>query len=246
MVERGTPQTYCRLCSLGWPGIFLMTDFIISWLIIVTQSFRIVDKEKFQVLFKYQWPTTKEFGIPIVLSFEMRLFWRQMRKLSGWRSTSKQVVIILFLILLTYWLQTILGKMPITFDAWTSKSYDSYLAITAHYIDSAKGDTYEWQLKSKVLGFEELHGRHTGKNMATTISNILDTYDIKDNVDYTTFNAIAKIVSICSSDGLPLIMQPPMIRPSLHLPRRWMMRPLVIIVLGILSYSFLFLYANVN
>jgi hypothetical protein len=41
-----------------------MTDFIISWLIIVTQPFRIVDKEKFRVLLKYQRPATKESDIP--------------------------------------------------------------------------------------------------------------------------------------------------------------------------------------
>jgi len=68
------------------------------------------------------------------------------------------------------------------FDAWTSKSYDLYLTITAHYIDSPPDQPYEWQLKSKVLGFEELRGRHSGENMATMISEVLDGYDIKDKV----------------------------------------------------------------
>jgi hypothetical protein len=68
------------------------------------------------------------------------------------------------------------------FDAWTSKAYDPYLAITAHYIDSPKDQPYEWQLKRKILGFEELQGRHSGENIATVISDVLDTYEIKDKV----------------------------------------------------------------
>ena len=102
---------------------------------------------------------------------------------------------------MTHRLQTIPGKISITFDAWTSKSYDPYLAITAHYIESPKGDTYEWQLKSKILGFEELNGRHSGENMATTISNVLDTYEIKDKVGLSAFNVNANLHVFCSSDG---------------------------------------------
>jgi hypothetical protein len=63
-----------------------------------------------------------------------------------------------------------------------SNSYDPYLGITAHYIDSPKDQPYEWQLKSKILGFEELQGRHSGENMASTISEVLDTYEIKEKV----------------------------------------------------------------
>jgi hypothetical protein len=33
------------------------------------------------------------------------------------------------------------------------------------------------------LGFEELLGWHSGENMATKISNVLDTYEIKDKVN---------------------------------------------------------------
>jgi hypothetical protein len=48
--------------------------------------------------------------------------------------------------------------MSITFDAWTSKAYDPYLAITVHYIDSLADQPDKWQLKSKILAFQELPG----------------------------------------------------------------------------------------
>ncbi|KAF8310801.1 hypothetical protein F5887DRAFT_831757, partial [Amanita rubescens] len=55
-----------------------------------------------------------------------------------------------------------------------------YLAVTAHYIDNPPGQPNEWQLKSKVLALEELQGRHTGENMATTIIKVLGQYEIQD------------------------------------------------------------------
>ncbi|KAF4609402.1 hypothetical protein D9613_012987 [Agrocybe pediades] len=59
--------------------------------------------------------------------------------------------------------KSIPGCVSITFDAWTSKSYDPFLAITAHYVDSPKDAPQDWELASlKVLAFEQLNGRHTG------------------------------------------------------------------------------------
>ena len=77
------------------------------------------------------------------------------------------------------------GKMSITFDAWTSKAYDPYLAITVHYIDSLADQPDEWQLKSKVLAFQELPGRHNGENLATTLNKVINRYDIQDKVSYS-------------------------------------------------------------
>jgi hypothetical protein len=83
------------------------------------------------------------------------------------------------------------SRISITFDAWTSKAYDPYLAITAHYIDVPLDQPLEWELKSKLLGFEELQGSHTGANVAVKIVEALDQYDIR------------KKVSLMSSFGTP-------------------------------------------
>jgi hypothetical protein len=74
--------------------------------------------------------------------------------------------------------------MSITFDAWTSKVYDPYLAITAHYIDSPADQRDEWKLKSKVLAFQELPGQHNSENLATTLAEVLNRYDIQDKVSH--------------------------------------------------------------
>jgi hypothetical protein len=76
------------------------------------------------------------------------------------------------------------SRVSITFDAWTSKAYDPYLAITAHYIDAPSDQPLEWELKSKLLGFEELQGSHTGANVAVKIIEVLDQYDIRDKASF--------------------------------------------------------------
>ena len=75
--------------------------------------------------------------------------------------------------------------MSITFDAWTSKAYDPYLAVTVHYIDSLVDQPDEWELKSKVLAFQELPRQHNGENLATTLAEVLNCYDIQDKVSYS-------------------------------------------------------------
>jgi len=56
--------------------------------------------------------------------------------------------------------------------------YDPYLAITAHYIDAPADQLTNWSLKSKLLGFEELKGSHSGVNVSTKIVEVLDQYEI--------------------------------------------------------------------
>jgi hypothetical protein len=60
--------------------------------------------------------------------------------------------------------------------------YDPYLGITAHYIASPPGQPCEWELQSKIIGFEELKGRHSGANIASTMLDVLDHYEICDKV----------------------------------------------------------------
>ena len=63
--------------------------------------------------------------------------------------------------------------ISLMFDAWTSKAYDPYLAITAHYINALSDQLLEWELKSKLLGFEELQGSHTGANVAVNFVSLV-------------------------------------------------------------------------
>ena len=50
--------------------------------------------------------------------------------------------------------------------------------ITAHYIDTSPTEPVDWELKSRLIGFEELKGSHSGANIAAKILEVLDQYDI--------------------------------------------------------------------
>jgi len=74
------------------------------------------------------------------------------------------------------------SKISFTFDAWTSAPGDPYLSLTAHYIHAPVDHPNVWVLKSEQLLFQEIKGRHTGKNMAEILGNALDRYKLNGKV----------------------------------------------------------------
>lgn len=78
--------------------------------------------------------------------------------------------------------QNLPGQISITFDAWTSDASDPYLAVTAHYIHSEVDQPNDWELRSKVLGYTEMRGNHSGANTAAIILRIVDQYRIRHKV----------------------------------------------------------------
>ena len=67
-------------------------------------------------------------------------------------------------------------KISFMFDVWTSASGDPYLSLTAHYIDAPVDCPSAWQLRLEKLIFQQIEGRHTGKNMADILGHALDWY----------------------------------------------------------------------
>ena len=68
------------------------------------------------------------------------------------------------------------AKISIALDAWTSPNHLAFLAITAYFIDA------NWKHQEVLLGFEHLHGKHTGTAMATIVKNILDDFQVSDRL----------------------------------------------------------------
>jgi hypothetical protein len=70
---------------------------------------------------------------------------------------------------ITYDLQKIPGKVSFTADMWTSTlSSEAYLGLTIHYIDE------NWVLRRFLLDIIPFKTRHTGINMATEITKVLN------------------------------------------------------------------------
>ena len=64
-------------------------------------------------------------------------------------------------------------KVSIAADAWTSPNKLAFLGVLGYWIND------DWELEEVLLGFEEIHGSHTGENMATIIVEVLERYGIE-------------------------------------------------------------------
>jgi hypothetical protein len=91
------------------------------------------------------------------------------------------------------------SKISFTFDAWTSASGDPYMSLTAHYIDAPADRPDAWELKSEQLIFQEIHGRHTGKNMGDLLTCALDRYELRGKV---RFSSLSFFSFFCLTDVL--------------------------------------------
>jgi hypothetical protein len=67
-------------------------------------------------------------------------------------------------------------KVSIAADAWTSPNKIAFLAIVGYWI------TDNWELKEVLLGFEQIHGAHTGENLAELVGGVLKRYGIESRL----------------------------------------------------------------
>jgi hypothetical protein len=66
--------------------------------------------------------------------------------------------------------------MAIACDAWTSSNRLAFLAIVGSWI------TQDWKLEEILLDFVELHGAHSGQNMASAIASVVSELDISNKL----------------------------------------------------------------
>ena len=66
-------------------------------------------------------------------------------------------------------------NVAITTDLWTSRATESYITLTAHFIDD------EWKLNSKVLSTVGMPEQHTGKNIADRLRQLVLQWNIEED-----------------------------------------------------------------
>jgi hypothetical protein len=86
--------------------------------------------------------------------------------------------------------QNILQKLPpgaklsVALDCWTSPFQQAFMAVTGYFLDQ------DWNYREILLGFEPLHGTHSGVNLSSVLLGILQQHQIVDRVlAITTDNA---------------------------------------------------------
>ena len=67
-------------------------------------------------------------------------------------------------------------KISIAADTWTSPNKIAFLAVVGYWI------TDDWELREVLLGFEQIHGAHTGKNLAELVGGILKRYGVESQL----------------------------------------------------------------
>lgn len=78
--------------------------------------------------------------------------------------------------------QSILQKLPsgaklsIALDCWTSPFRQAFMAITGYFIDD------DWNYREILLGFEPLHGTHSGVNLSAVLLELFRQHQIVDRV----------------------------------------------------------------
>lgn len=76
------------------------------------------------------------------------------------------------------------AKLSVALDCWTSPFRQAFMAVTGYFIDE------DWNYREILLGFEPLHGTHSGVNLSTVLLELLQEHQIVDRVlAITTDNA---------------------------------------------------------
>jgi len=65
------------------------------------------------------------------------------------------------------------GEISITADVWSANNFDSYIAMTAHWIGE-DGPSNGLSLKTTLIAFHCLTSRHTGEQLTKTILQLID------------------------------------------------------------------------
>lgn len=71
------------------------------------------------------------------------------------------------------------SKIHLSFDMWTSEgNIMSLMAVVAHYLDK------DFNNRTVLIALRRLFGPHSGANMAETLLDVFDEFDIRDRLGY--------------------------------------------------------------
>lgn len=97
-------------------------------------------------------------------------------------------------------LHTSLSKIHLSFDLWTAENSLAIIGVVAHYLSK------DLESRTRLIAMRSIEGPHTGANQAQVIAEVIEDYEIRDQLGYfVTDNAgnnDTAIDSLCDSLGL--------------------------------------------
>lgn len=131
---------------------------LLDWITYHNHPFSIINSERFRRLLQYNNPWLELKQIPCANTLVNLLQVEYNNALGP----------------VTELLQSAKHKIHFTFDGWTSKRNRSFLGINAHFVDR------DWKQWKVLLGLPPITRRHTGKDIADEVAEILAHYSIMD------------------------------------------------------------------
>jgi hypothetical protein len=128
---------------------------ILRWVVTSKQPFTVIESPDFQQLFK-DIP-----GISLPFSSRHTLRQRLLEDFDQYRVKLKEE------------LAATCKTIALSLDVWTSKNHLPILGVIGHWL------TEDFGYRERVLEFTELHGPHSGENLATAIEELLVELDLK-------------------------------------------------------------------
>jgi hypothetical protein len=89
-----------------------------------------------------------------------------------------------------------------TTDCWTSRTTDSYMAVTCHFIDE------DWKMSSVLLGCPQLEERHTAENLSAELLCIFNNFEIVDRIHVIVTDSAANMkaaVRLTTKNHVPCV-----------------------------------------
>jgi hypothetical protein len=75
--------------------------------------------------------------------------------------------------------QISVGKISYTADLWSDSNLRSYLAMTAHWVARHENAL---QMKSSLIAFQRVWGKHTGKNLSKVVFDMMERVGVTSKV----------------------------------------------------------------
>lgn len=94
------------------------------------------------------------------------------------------------------------GKISFTMDLWSNPNLTPYMAVTAHWIEATlnqtdKGPCYKLALRTDLVGFYRVPGRHTGDHLAQAFISITDRLGATSKVNIQSSSDRSILFTMC-------------------------------------------------
>jgi hypothetical protein len=167
------------LQAFNWDKFY---DFLVKWIAMSNQPFTEIENPEFHALITFLKPFV---GKKMCKANRLRsLVMEQSEKVQNWMkkilevSESSMCAEMSNDKELTYHIgfKSVPREIALATDAWTSSNWKSFMSLCLSYIDT------NWELCNAVVGFTELQGLHSGKNLVEAMYKVISDLGIVNKV----------------------------------------------------------------